>query len=29
MIVNDGPATDVVARYLQTVGGSGSSRFVA
>ena len=25
-IVNDGPAPDVVARYLQSVGGSGSSR---
>ena len=25
-IVNDGPAADVVARYLQAVGGSGSSR---
>ena len=25
-IVNDGPAADVVARYLQVVGGSGSSR---
>jgi lipopolysaccharide transport system ATP-binding protein len=26
-IVNDGPASEVVAQYLQSVGGTGSSRF--